>query len=168
MLKLRFDSYISPSVQRSWADHAILLHSSGNVSPTLNKVTLSKLSVFYFTFLVKLTVDKAFPEMSWKSVAVGRQHSLADTRFMKSFAIRKLKIARFGATDYGINDIIENGKKCLIFSNYILWVEGRGFLNYSFCRHILKHRSHENVFSFWVDRCCNFREFRLQICHFWC
>ena len=66
---------------------------------------------FHFTFVFKISINKAIMEVSWRSVAMGKFSSLADTGLRKSFAIRKLKIARFEATDEGIHTIIESGKR---------------------------------------------------------
>ena len=66
---------------------------------------------FHFIFVFQISIDKAIMDVSWRSVAIGKFSSLADTGLRKSFAIRKLKIARFESTDEGIHTIIETGKK---------------------------------------------------------
>ncbi|KAL9958938.1 hypothetical protein ACROYT_G036015, partial [Oculina patagonica] len=57
--------------------------------------------------IAEMLIEKGVLNISWSSVAIGQSHSLADIGFMKSFAVRKLQITRFGARDDSIHNNIE-------------------------------------------------------------
>ncbi len=64
--------------------------------------------------IAEMLIEKGVLNISWSSVAIGQSHSLADIGFMKSFAVRKLQITRFGAIDESIHNNTEMGK-CYLF-----------------------------------------------------
>ena len=56
-------------------------------------------------------LETEIPDLSWNSVAVGRSYDPAfNIGFMKSFEMRKLKIANFNALENGIHTLMEKGK----------------------------------------------------------
>ena len=60
--------------------------------------------------VAEMSIEKGVPEISWSSMTIGQSHSQADAGFMKSFALRKLQIARFDAAIDSIHDNVEMGK----------------------------------------------------------
>ena len=64
--------------------------------------------------VAEMSIEREPGGISWRSVAIGRSHSLGKTRFLKSFAIRKLTIERFdddALLFYSIHEKTENGNK---------------------------------------------------------
>lgn len=62
--------------------------------------------------VAEMSIKREPGGISWRSVAIGRSHSLAKTRFLKSFAIRKLTIERFdddALLFYSVHENTENG-----------------------------------------------------------
>lgn len=60
--------------------------------------------------VAEMSIEEGVPEISWSSMTIGQSHSLADAGFMKSFALRKLQIARFDAATDSIHNDVEMGK----------------------------------------------------------
>ena len=59
--------------------------------------------------LAEMSIKKDTWDISWRSVAIGRSHSLAGTRFLKSFAVTKLMIERYDTGNYSIHKNTEKG-----------------------------------------------------------
>ena len=56
-------------------------------------------------------LETEIPDLAWNSVAVGRSYDPAfNIGFMKSFEMRKLKIANFNAPEDGMHTLMEKGK----------------------------------------------------------
>lgn len=73
--------------------------------------------------VAEMSIEREPGGISWRSVAIGRSHSLAKTRFLKSFAIRKLTIERFdddALLFYSIHENTENGNKHVSL-DVLLW-----------------------------------------------
>ena len=66
--------------------------------------------------IAEMSIPIAVLIIHWSSVAIGRSRSLADTGFMKSFAVKKLEIARFDATDESIHKNIEMGNILMLLN----------------------------------------------------
>lgn len=73
--------------------------------------------------VAEMSIEREPGGISWRSVAVGRSHSLAKTRFLKSFAMRKLTIERFdddALLFYSVHENTENGNKHVSL-DVLLW-----------------------------------------------
>lgn len=67
--------------------------------------------LYYFNLFFKVLLETEISDLSWNSVAVGRSYDPAfNIGFMKSFEMRKLKIANFNAPEDGIHTLMEKGK----------------------------------------------------------